>query len=111
MVDDKHDTRSEDGWFLANEIKLLENARIAREKREQERAAQEAEADRKRLKDQHFMRCPKCGHEMREETLDGVTIDRCSYCEGIYFDAGELDQIWIRRAEERRGFFRKLMKL
>jgi hypothetical protein len=103
------DRKREDEWFVANEKRLLEGARIAREKREKERAAQEAQAESKRLRDQHFMRCPKCGHEMKEEELDGIKIDRCSFCEGIYFDAGELDQIFQRRQEDRRSFFRKLV--
>ena len=107
----EQDKRREDEWFRANEKKLLETARIEREKREKERASQEAESERKRLKDQHFMRCPKCGHEMREEALEGVTIDRCSFCEGIYFDAGELDQVLLKREDDRRGFFRKLVKI
>ena len=105
----EQDRKSEDEWFLANEKRLLEAARIEREKREKERAAQTAEADRKRLREQHFMRCPKCGHEMKEEELEGVKIDRCSFCEGIYFDAGELDQVFLRRQEDRRSFFRKLV--
>ena len=107
----EQDKRREDEWFRTNEIKLLEAAKLEREKREKERAAKEAEAERKRLKDLHFMRCPKCGHEMREEELDGVKVDRCSFCEGLYFDAGELEQVAMKRVEERKSFFRKLMKI
>ncbi len=107
----EQDRKREDEWFLANEKRLLEAARIEREKREKERAALTAESDRKRLREQHFMRCPKCGHEMKEETLEGVNIDRCSHCEGIYFDAGELDQVLLKQEDDRRGFFRKLVKL
>ena len=107
----EQDRKREDEWFLSNERELLEKARVEREKREKERAAKTAEADRKRLREQHFMRCPKCGHEMREESLEGVTIDRCSFCEGIFFDAGELDQVLLKREDDRRGFFRKLVKI
>ena len=107
----EQDRKREDEWFLANEKRLLEVARLEREKREKARAAQTAESDRKRLREQHFMRCPKCGHEMKEETLEGVNIDRCSHCEGIYFDAGELDQVLLKHDEARRGFFRKLVKI
>ena len=105
----EQDRKREDEWFLANEKRLLEGARLEREKREKERAAQEATAESKRLRDQHFMRCPKCGHQMKEEELEGIKIDRCSFCEGVYFDAGELDQIFQRRQEDRRSFFRKLV--
>lgn len=107
----EQDRKREDEWFLANEKRLLEAARHEREKREKERAAQTVEADRKRLREQHHMRCPKCGHEMKEEELQGVKIDRCSFCEGIYFDAGELDQVLLKREDDRRGFFRKLVKI
>ena len=107
----EQDKRREDEWFLANEKRLLETAHIEREKRAKERAALTAEAERKRLRETHFMRCPKCGHEMKEEALEGVTIDRCSHCEGIYFDAGELDRVLLKHDEGRRGFFRKLVKI
>jgi len=105
------DRRREDEWFRENEKHLLEAARVAREKREQERAAREKAAELQRLKDLHFMQCPKCGHEMKEEALEGVKVDRCSFCEGIYFDAGELDQVLLKKEEERKGFFRKLVKI
>jgi acetyl-CoA carboxylase beta subunit len=105
------DKRSEDEWFLQNEKQLLEAARIARLKREQERAAREKTEETKRLKDLHFMKCPKCGHDMKEEPIEKVTADRCTHCEGIFFDAGELEQILAQKDEQRRGFFRKLVKL
>lgn len=101
--------RREDEWFLRNEEKLLESARVAREKREKERASREREEERKRLKEQHLMRCPKCGHEMREAELEGINVDQCSFCEGIYLDAGELGQLFLKREEERRGFLRRVL--
>jgi hypothetical protein len=105
------DRRREDEWFRANEAKLIEEARQARKKREQERAAQEAAGERARLRDLHFMKCPKCGHDMKEEDLAAVRVDRCSFCEGIFFDAGELDQVLLKKDEDRRGFFRRLVKI
>lgn len=108
MADDRN---REDEWFLRNEQQLLETARTARLKREKERAAQEKAEETKRLKDLHFMKCPKCGHDMKEEPLESVTADRCTHCEGIFFDAGELEQILAQKDEQRRGFFRKLVKL
>ena len=105
------DRRREDEWFRENEKHLLEAARVAREKRERDRGTREKGAELQRLKDLHFMKCPKCGHEMKEEALEGVKIDRCSFCEGIYFDAGELDQVLLKKEEERKGFFRRLMKI
>jgi len=100
----------EDDWFRKHERQLLEAAHLARERREKERAAKEKADERKRLKDLHFMKCSKCGHDMKEEDLGGVLIDRCSFCEGIYLDAGELDTLFLKRsASDRQGFLRKLL--
>jgi uncharacterized protein len=107
----EQDRGREDDWFLKNERQLLEAARVAREKREKERAAQTEAAERQRLKDLHHMQCPKCGHPMAEEKLESISVDRCSFCEGIFFDAGELEQLLSRRSDEARGFFRKLIKI
>ena len=105
------DRRREDDWFRQNEKQLLEAARVAREKREKERATLEKTAELSRLKALHFMRCPKCGHQMVEESLEGIGVDRCSFCEGIYFDANELDQLFTKKQEERRNFLRRLLKI
>jgi ribosomal protein L32 len=107
----EQDNKREDEWFLRNEKQLLEAARTSRLKREQERAALEKAEETKRLKDLHFMKCPKCGHDMKEEPLESVDIDRCTHCEGVFFDAGELEQVFRQQAEQRRSFFRKLVKI
>ena len=43
---------------------MLEKARVARAKREHERAESEALEERQRAKQLHFMKCPKCGHDL-----------------------------------------------
>jgi DNA-directed RNA polymerase subunit RPC12/RpoP len=106
----EQDKSREDDWFRQNEEQLLEAARVARLKREQERAAEEKAEEMKRLKELHFMKCPKCGHDLKEEAIEKVTADRCTHCEGLFFDAGELEQILMQKEEQRRGFFRKLVK-
>jgi hypothetical protein len=106
LVED--DKRREDEWFRENEKQLLEAARLARARREKERADKEATAEQQKLRQLHYMKCPKCGHDMKEEDLQGVKIDRCTHCEGVFFDAGELDQVFAKKADDRRGFFRRL---
>ena len=110
-MDEEGRRQKEDEWFLQNEKQLLEAARVAREKRAREREAGAKADELRRLKEQHFMRCPKCGHEMKEQPLEGVSIDLCSFCEGIYLDAGELERLVGKSAAERRGFFRRLVGL
>jgi acetyl-CoA carboxylase beta subunit len=107
---DEGSRRREDDWFLQNEKKLLEDVKKAREKREAERQARETEEQRARLKQLHWMRCPKCGHDLKTETLEGIEIDRCSFCEGFFMDAGEMEELFLKRAQpQRQGFMRRLL--
>ena len=47
----------------------------------------------KRLKDLHFMHCPKCGMQMQEIKYRSVDVDVCFSCNGIFLDQGELEHI------------------
>ena len=40
--------------------------------------------------------CPKCQGTMRSYERNGVTVDQCSECRGVFLDRGELDQILER---------------
>lgn len=42
---------------------------------------------------QHSLQCPKCHHGMEEITHEGVTIDRCTNCMGLWFDKDEAHQL------------------
>jgi uncharacterized protein len=37
--------------------------------------------------------CPKCGAPMRTRRRNGVTIEQCVDCHGIFLDRGELEQL------------------
>jgi Zn-finger nucleic acid-binding protein len=39
------------------------------------------------------MHCPKCGIVLNNKTIEGVEVDECRKCEGIWFDKDELRQI------------------
>ena len=40
------------------------------------------------------MNCPKCKTEpLSTFTVEGVTVDRCSSCTGVWFDADELSHL------------------
>ena len=50
--------------------------------------------------------CPKCQEgSIIERKMDGVTLDYCPNCRGLYFDHGELEQTLNNRKE---GFFTRL---
>ena len=38
--------------------------------------------------------CPACDRPMKRETRDGLHLDVCRRCKGIWFDHHELDAIW-----------------
>lgn len=39
------------------------------------------------------MNCPKCESEMRSYERNGVTVDQCTGCRGIFLDRGELERL------------------
>jgi hypothetical protein len=80
---------------------------IERMKKEAEaRQAAMATEEKKRLRELHHMRCPKCGDSLQEIELKGVKIDRCMACQGIWLDAGELEQV-----SKKEGFLSGALKL
>ncbi len=71
-------------------------AREAYEKQKrlhEERHKALAEEEKKRLRDLHNMRCPKCGMELVEIDFKDIKIDKCTECAGVWLDAGELEEI------------------
>jgi hypothetical protein len=64
-----------------------------KKKIEEEKHKKLAEGEKERIKELHYMRCPKCGMELIEIDYKGIKVDRCSECEGIWLDAGELETV------------------
>jgi len=64
-----------------------------RKKLEEEKHGKLKEEDKKGLKELHYMKCPKCGMELIEIDYKGIKVDKCSECEGVWLDAGELEVI------------------
>lgn len=47
------------------------------------------------------MNCPRCERvTLNELDRDGVTIDRCDACRGIWLDRGELEKLMARARPE-----------
>ena len=44
------------------------------------------------------MRCPKCRADMEQIDYEGTEVDRCTICNGIWFDAGEIDVLRNKQA-------------
>ncbi len=96
--------KAADSWFTKHEKELIEKARHRHSAEERQKKTEE---DR-RIRELHFMHCPKCGKKMKEIHVKGITLDQCGDCQGIFFDGGELDLLLEKTVEDQKGFFRKL---
>jgi len=76
----------EEAYFIRQEFER-------RKKAEEEKLAKLNEQEIQRLKELHYMHCPKCGHHLLEIDYKGIAVDKCSHCDGVWLDAGELEQI------------------
>jgi len=53
------------------------------------------------------MNCPRCENSVLDEReRDGVNIDVCRACRGIWLDRGELEKIVARAAQEMEAYDR-----
>ena len=46
------------------------------------------------------MKCPSCSIELKMSERQGIEIDYCPQCRGVWLDRGELDKIIERSASE-----------
>lgn len=75
-------SKNEDEYFARRDAELL---------RQQRSAAQQAAAESERKS--HYMKCPKCGYDLITGDWDGIQIDQCTHCHGVWFDAGEAEAL------------------
>ena len=73
-------SRNEDEYFAKQDAELIKQmrAKLDKEREQNERKA-------------HFMKCPKCGADMKEEEHGPVKVDICPECRGMFLDAGEME--------------------
>ncbi len=69
----------------------------------------ESEAEKRRLKETHWMHCPKCGQKLSPEKSGSVEIDVCPSCKGVWLDQGELSTI-VEGADQ-GGFFYTCLRI
>lgn len=93
-------SESEEEYFAREELER--RRQWAREKEKKM-----VEEERTRLRELHYMKCPKCGMDLNHFEFHGIELDRCDACGGTWFDAGEIDQL----IEKEQGVFRKVFSL
>ena len=79
---DEKPSRNEDEYFVKQDAELLKQRRASLDA---ERASRERKA--------HFMKCPKCGADLKEREYNHVKVDACAECGGVWLDAGELEMV------------------
>ena len=77
-------TEREEEYFVRIEQEMKKQI----EERKKKHASKE---QREKLRELHFMKCPKCGTDLIEIDFKGMKIDECSACRGMWLDAGEFD--------------------
>jgi hypothetical protein len=79
-------TEREEEYFVRIEQEM-------KKQREEQKKKQVSKEQREKLRELHFMKCPKCGTELIEIDFKGMKIDECSSCRGMWLDAGEFDAL------------------
>ena len=79
---DERKKAKEDEYFVKKERELLEKLK-SKQEAEAKEAGQKAS----------YMKCPKCGASLKERSFQKIQIDQCTGCNGIWLDAGELEQV------------------
>ncbi|HEU4995932.1 MAG TPA: zf-TFIIB domain-containing protein [Gemmatimonadaceae bacterium] len=73
-------SRNEDEYFARQDAELIKEMRS---RLDRERSAQERKA--------HYMKCPKDGADLKEESHGPAKVDVCPECGGMWLDAGEME--------------------
>ena len=79
-------SKNEDEYFARQELER-------RKKWAAEQSEKMAADQKEQLKQLHWMKCPKCGMDLKEIEIHGVKVDQCANCGGVFLDAGEMEQI------------------
>jgi protein-arginine kinase activator protein McsA len=75
---------AEEEYFTKEDDEKLQ---ILRAKLDHQRTQQAQEQE----KNLHWMKCPKCGGDLKEVLFRTVKVDRCQNCDGVWLDRGELE--------------------
>jgi len=79
-------TEKEEEYFARMEFERRKNA-------EMEQQAKLAAKEKERLMELHRMKCPKCGMNLVEIDYRSIKVDKCSACDGVWLDAGEMEAV------------------
>jgi hypothetical protein len=91
-----------------NEEEYFARTEAARLKAMKQRAEDEARTAERRT---HFMKCPRDGADLRVEHFQGIEVERCPECQGLWFDHGEAHRLVDLNAKRGvGGLFRAIVE-
>lgn len=94
-------TKTEDEYFVREDAEKM--------KRLKEKVRQEVLAEhRQNVKEICHMKCPKCGGDLNEVLFRGIKIDRCTACNGVWLDNGELEKL---AGHEEKSIIREILNM
>jgi len=99
-MEEKKPSKTEDEYFVKLDAELIKAQRARLD-------AERARAER----DSHYMRCPKCGGQLKEVEFHHMKIDRCQDCGGIWLDKGEMEMLEHIDQSNIRSFVRTMFGL
>jgi protein-arginine kinase activator protein McsA len=92
MAEFEKPSNTEEEYFAREEIEKKRKLAL-------QQADELAQAEKKRLQELHYLRCPKCGMKLQSVRQGPVEIESCFNCQGIWLDAGELEQL-VKKKED-----------
>ncbi|MFY9553975.1 MAG: zf-TFIIB domain-containing protein [Blastocatellia bacterium] len=84
----------EEEYFRRKEQELIEKLRARRAEEEKAEAS--------------IIHCPRCEGTLVELSFEDVQIDRCNKCNGVWLDAGELEQ--LTKKDESQGWLNRMWR-
>ncbi len=97
MATEEKPSRNEEEYFAKVNAELIKERRAALD-------VARAQTERKA----HYMKCPKCGADLKEVEHHHIKVDRCTECNGVWLDAGEIELLEQSNAGGGPGFFGSL---
>lgn len=79
-------SQSEDEYFAREEALKLQ-------KLHKERIKESGAAEREKRKQEHWMKCSKCGWDLETIRYRDVEVEKCLSCGAIVLDDGELEKL------------------
>jgi len=93
-------------WLDAGELEMLAGGKQKSKDEILSEAKREIIRDKGRLMVTCEM-CPKCQIEpLAQKFVEGVELDYCRKCGGLYFDWSELEKVLARKASSEKGTFK-----